>query len=69
MARDSTNQEAELRVAGLFLEKYQSGEAKKSLEALLQKNPRHPRALLASARVASFDGSGSGADLVGRSLG
>ena len=50
------------------LEKYKSGEAKKSLEALLQENPRHPRALLASARVASFDGSGSGADLVGRSL-
>ena len=68
VARDSTNQEAELRVAELFLEKYQSGEAKRSLGALLQENPRHPRALLASARVASFDGSGSGADLVRRSL-
>jgi len=67
-ARDSTNQEAELRIGELFLEKYQSGEAKKSLGAVLQKNPRHPRALLASARVASFDGSGSAGDLVRRSL-
>ncbi len=68
IARDSTNQEAQLRVAELFLEKYNSGEAKASLQALLGKNPRHPRALLASARVASFDGSGSSAELVRKSL-
>src|SRR5687767_1667810 len=67
-ARDSTNQEAQLRIGELFLEKYQSGEAKKALGELLAKNPRHPRALLASARVASFDGSGSAADLVRKSL-
>jgi tetratricopeptide (TPR) repeat protein len=68
IARDSTNQEAQLKVAELFLEKYNSGEAKASLSALLAKNPRHPRALLASARVASFDGSGSSADLIRKSL-
>ena len=68
IARDSTNQEAHLAVAELFLEKYNSGEAKASLQALLAKNPRHPRALLASARVASFDGSGAAADLVRKSL-
>jgi tetratricopeptide (TPR) repeat protein len=68
IARDSTNQEAELREIELFLEKYQSGEAKKSASALLAKNPRHPRALLASARVAYFDGSGAAAEAVRKSL-
>jgi len=68
ISRDSTNQEAELRVAELLLEKYQSGEAKKSISALLAKNPTHPRALLASARVAYFDGGGAAGDLVKRSL-
>ena len=68
IARDSTNQEAQLRVGELFLEKYNSGEAKSALGALLKNNPRHPRALLASARVASFDGSGASAELVRKSL-
>jgi tetratricopeptide (TPR) repeat protein len=68
VARDSTNQEAQLRVGELFLEKYNSREAKSALGALLTKNPRHPRALLASARVASFDGSGASAELVRKSL-
>jgi tetratricopeptide (TPR) repeat protein len=68
IARDSTNQEAQLRVAELFLEKYNSGEAKTMLGALLAKNPRHPRALLASARAASFDGNGSPMDIVRKSL-
>jgi tetratricopeptide (TPR) repeat protein len=68
IARDSTNQEAQLREVELFLAKYNSGDAKKSVSALLAKNPRHPRALLASARVAYFDGSGAAADLVKKSL-
>ena len=68
IARDSTNQEAQLRVVELFLDKYNSGDAKKSVAALLAKNPRHPRALLASARVTYFDGSGAAADIVKKSL-
>jgi tetratricopeptide (TPR) repeat protein len=68
IARDSTNQEAQLREVELFLDKYNSGEAKKTVSALLAKNPRHPRALLASARVAYFDGSGAAADIVRKSL-
>ena len=38
------------------------------LSALLAKNSRHPRALLAAARVAYFDGSGAAADMVRKSL-
>ena len=68
IARDSTNQEAQLREVELFLDKYNSGEAKKTVSALLAKNPRHPRALLAAARVAYFDGSGAAADMVRKSL-
>ena len=68
MARDSTNQEAQLREVELFLDKYNGREAKKTVTALLAKNPRHPRALLASARVAYFDGSGAAAEIVRKSL-
>src|SRR4051812_787980 len=68
IVRDSTNQEAQLREVELFLDKYNSGEAKKTVAALLAKNPRHPRALLASARVAYFDGSGAAAEIVRKSL-
>jgi len=67
-ARDSTNQEAQLRAAELFLEKYNSADAKSMIGALLAKNPRHPRALLASARITYFDGSGAAADIVRKSL-
>jgi tetratricopeptide (TPR) repeat protein len=67
-ARDTTNHEAQLRAVELFLEKYNSPDAKKGVAALLAKNPRHPRALLASARIASFDGSGSAGEIVRRSL-
>ena len=67
-ARDTTNQEARLKVVELFLDKYNSGDAKKDVAALLAKNPRHPRALLASARIAYFDGSGAAAEMVRKSL-
>lgn len=67
-ARDTTNQEAQLRAIDLFLEKYNSADAKQGLTALLAKNPRHPRALLAQARVAYFDGGNNTSDLVKKSL-
>ena len=66
--RDTTNQEAQLRAIELFLEKYNGADAKRGVAALLAKNPRHPRALLASARVAYFDGGGNPADIVRKSL-
>jgi tetratricopeptide (TPR) repeat protein len=53
--------EPRVRVAELFLEKIQSAEAQKELDQVLKVNPRHPEALLASARRRQFDGE-PGAD-------
>jgi len=39
----------------LFLEKYQSGEARSSFQEVLATNPRHPDALLGMARALNFD--------------
>ena len=67
IARDSTNQEALLREIELFLDKYNSAEAKKSVAQLLGKNPSHPRGQLAAARVAYFDGAPT-SELIKKSL-
>ncbi len=55
---DATGTQAQLAMATLFLDKYDSGEAKNLLNPVLNANPHHPRALLAQARVHHFDGSG-----------
>ncbi|MDX1567509.1 MAG: tetratricopeptide repeat protein, partial [Longimicrobiales bacterium] len=39
----------------LFLEKYQSGEARTTFQEVLGRNPRHPDALLGMARALNFD--------------
>ncbi len=46
-----------LRIGELFLEKYDSGQAREALGPLLARAPEHPRVLLAMARVHHFDGS------------
>ncbi|MCY3964249.1 MAG: tetratricopeptide repeat protein [Acidobacteria bacterium] len=45
-----------VRIGELFLEKYDSGQARSSLADVLRANPRHPEALLAMARTMRFDG-------------
>jgi tetratricopeptide (TPR) repeat protein len=40
----------------LYLDKYDSPSARDSLRAVLERNPRHPGALLAMARAMDFDG-------------
>ncbi|MCY3969410.1 MAG: hypothetical protein OXG74_05730, partial [Acidobacteria bacterium] len=45
-----------VRIGELFLEKYDSGQARSSLADVLRANPRHPQALLAMARTMRFDG-------------
>lgn len=45
-----------VRTGELFLEKYDSGQARSSLADVLRANPRHPEALLAMARTMRFDG-------------
>jgi cellulose synthase operon protein C len=66
---DPANVEPHVRLGELFLEKYNSPEARQAFNDALQINPRHARALLGLARAAAFDGNrGDAQELVGRSL-
>ena len=68
IAADSSDLEPRVRVAQLFLEKYNGDDAQGDLATILQINPHHPAALLAAARLRQF-GGGPGADsLVRRAL-
>lgn len=68
IARDSSDLTARVELGELFLEKFNGTEARSSLEAVLRVNPRHPRALVAMARVHSFEGSSGSAELLQKSL-
>ena len=68
IARDSSNLEARLQLARLFLEKYNAPDAGATLDALLRINPSHPRALLAAAERARFSGDPAAEDLARKSL-
>jgi tetratricopeptide (TPR) repeat protein len=57
IAADANNLDAHLRVAALFLEKYDSEEAQKGFQDVLQRSEKHPIALLGLARTKEFDGS------------
>ena len=58
IAADSGNLDARVRLGELFLEKYNGPDAAATLAGVLRVNPRHPRALVASARRAYADGDG-----------
>jgi len=45
-----------VRLGELFLEKYDSSQARTAITDVLRSNPRHPEALLAMARTMRFDG-------------
>ena len=45
-----------IRLGELFLEKYDSSQARAAIADVLRANPRHPEALLAMARTMRFDG-------------
>ena len=68
IAADSMNLEARLRLAELFLEKYNAPDAGATLDALLRINPTHPRGLLAAARKAQFANEPAAEDLARKSL-
>ena len=53
---DPGNRRRARRAGELFLEKYNSVDARQALKAVLERNPQHPGALLAMARVMDFDG-------------
>jgi tetratricopeptide (TPR) repeat protein len=68
IARDPANTDARVRLAELFLEKYNSEDAAKALEEAERRDPENPRVLLALARVKDFDGEPGVLDLVARAL-
>jgi tetratricopeptide (TPR) repeat protein len=63
IAADPTNLEARVKLAELFLDKYNSGEAKRTLAAALARDGDHVPALVVEARRRDFDGE-RGADSV-----
>ncbi|MFN8572434.1 MAG: tetratricopeptide repeat protein [Gemmatimonadaceae bacterium] len=68
IAADSLSLDAKVHLAELFLDKYNSQDAKQTLDEVLKVNPRHPEALLAMARVRQFDGNGDATEYVRKSL-
>jgi tetratricopeptide (TPR) repeat protein len=68
IAADPDNLEARVLVGDLFLEKYEGTEAIEAYEAVLERNPRHPGALLGLARQRRFAGSPAAMDFVDRAL-
>ena len=57
-----------IRIGELFLEKYDSTQARSSLTDVLRSNPRHPEALLAMARTMRFDGDPRAQDVLDSAL-
>jgi tetratricopeptide (TPR) repeat protein len=68
IAADSGNLAAQVQAGELFLEKYNSGDARAVFLAVLKRNPRHPDALLGLARQLQFDGQSGVAEQVTRAL-
>lgn len=68
IARDTTDVVIRVELGQLFLDKYNSTDARKAFGAVLAINPRQPQALLGMARVRYFDGQGDAAELVRKSL-
>lgn len=68
IAADPGNVDALLAVGGLFLARYNGGEAQAAFEKVLARDSLDPRALLGLARVARFAGAGGAGALVERSL-
>jgi cellulose synthase operon protein C len=67
-AADPVAVEPRLRVGLLFLEKYDSGQARTAIAEAMARAEQDPEVLLAMARVHRFDGSPVTRELVGESL-
>jgi tetratricopeptide (TPR) repeat protein len=68
IAADPDNLDARVGLAELFLEKYNRTDAATTAREALDRNPSHPRALLAMARILDADGAPGVMDHVARSL-
>lgn len=69
IAADTGNLAAQVQAGELFLEKYNSGDARAAFLAVLARNPRQPDALLGIARQLQFDGQSGAAEQVTKALG
>ena len=58
----------DLLAGELFLEKYLATDARESFKPVLERNPRHPRALLGQAKILNFEGAGGSMALVQQAL-
>lgn len=65
---DPSALEPRLRMAELFLEKYNGGEAQPLYREVLAVNPRHPEALRGMARAKRFEGSSESLELAEKAL-
>ncbi len=68
IAKDPADLKPRVQVGELFLEKYESQEARAAFEDVLKRNPRHPVALLGLARTDRFDGKPNALERVRESL-
>jgi len=67
-AADPEALEPSLLAGELFLEKYRATDAREALREVLDRNPRHPRALLDLARVLDFERVGGAVEAVRSAL-
>ena len=68
IAADSFDLDRRVRLAGLFLEKFNATDALETVSGVLEVNPRHAGALLVMAQVRVFDESADPSEFVKRSL-
>ncbi len=68
VAADPSNPEPHLRTGRLFLDTYRSPDARASYRRVLDRNPRHPRAVLGMALALEFDGSPEAMDMARSAL-
>ncbi|HZM50144.1 MAG TPA: tetratricopeptide repeat protein, partial [Vicinamibacteria bacterium] len=68
IAADPDNVDARVGLASLFLEKYNRTDAAAAAKEALDRNPSHPGALLAMARVLDADGAPGALEMLERSL-
>jgi tetratricopeptide (TPR) repeat protein len=63
-AADPENPAPSVLIGELFLEKYRATDAREAFSEVLERNPRHPRALLGQARILDFEGVGGAVETV-----
>ena len=68
IAADPGNMEARVKLAELFLDKYNSGEAKRTITAALARDANHVPALVVEAKRRDFDGERGADSVLSRAL-